>query len=103
MAYLVTEALKHELAQLCKAYEVSELLMFGSGVRDDFEPGKSDIDLLVGFRPGSRVGYIRLFELQEDLKRLFHREVHLISKQGLRPFFRESVLAEATPLYHETR
>jgi uncharacterized protein len=103
MAYIFNDALKHAVAELCERYGVSELLIFGSGVRPDFEPSTSDIDLLVAFRPGERVGWFRFSEFQEELKSVFGREVHLVSKNGLRPMFRENVLAEAVPLYHEAR
>jgi predicted nucleotidyltransferase len=103
MAYVLSNAARHALADLCTRYGVSELLMFGSGVRGDFQPVTSDIDLLVTFRPGERVGWFRFSELQEALESVFGREVHLVPKNGLRPIFRESVLAEAVPLYHDTR
>jgi predicted nucleotidyltransferase len=99
MAYVLNDALKDDLAELCERYGVSELLMFGSGVREDFEPGRSDIDLLVAFRPGSRVGYLRLFELQGRLEHLFGREVHLVPKGGLNPVIRDEVLSEARSIY----
>lgn len=102
MVYVLSDYDKTEVAQVCERYGVSELLMFGSGVRGDFNPS-SDIDLLVAFRPGERVGWFRFSELQEALESVFRREVHLVPKNGLRPVFRENVLAEAVPLFHDPR
>jgi predicted nucleotidyltransferase len=103
MAFVLSNAAQNALTDLCERYGVRELLMFGSGVRSDFQTMTSDIDLLVTFRPGERVGWFRFSELQESLESVFGREVHLVPKNGLRPIFRESVLAEAVPLYHDTR
>ena len=99
MAYVLNDALKHTLAELCERYGVSELLMFGSAVRGDFEPSTSDLDLLVAFRPGAKMGYLGLFELQERLQQLFGREVHLVPKGGLNPLIRDEILSEARSIY----
>jgi uncharacterized protein len=39
------------LASLCQRYGVVKLSLFGSVLRYDFEPQRSDIDVLVEFRP----------------------------------------------------
>ena len=70
MVYVLSDHDKAELAQVCERFGVSELLMFGSGARGDFTPA-SDIDLLVAFRPGERVGWFRFSELQEALSWFF--------------------------------
>ena len=40
-----------EIAELCRAHHVRRLAVFGSAVREDFDPARSDIDLLVEFEP----------------------------------------------------
>ena len=99
MAYVLSDVLQRDLAQLGDSYGVSELLIFGSGVRSDFQPATSDIDLLVAFRPGVKMGYLRLFELQERLQELLGHEVHLVPKGGLNPRIRDEVLSEARSIY----
>ena len=37
----------------CERFHVVRLDVFGSALRDDYEPGRSDIDLLVDFGPMS--------------------------------------------------
>ena len=37
----------------CERFHVVRLDAFGSAIRDDFEPGRSDIDLLVDFAASS--------------------------------------------------
>lgn len=34
---------------MCEGYGVSELAVFGSVLRDDFDPSRSDVDFLVRF------------------------------------------------------
>jgi predicted nucleotidyltransferase len=45
------------IAALCRKYKVMRLHVFGSAVGPDFEPGRSDVDLLVDF--GSMDGYAK--------------------------------------------
>jgi predicted nucleotidyltransferase len=45
----------HLIAEFCRRNHVRQLAFFGSVVRDDFGPD-SDIDVLVEFEPGARVG-----------------------------------------------
>jgi hypothetical protein len=86
------------ISEICARFEVKELALFGSVLRPDFR-SDSDIDLLVEFTPGARVGLLRFIELQEDLSRAFGRKVDLVSKNGLRPLIRDEVLASAEVLY----
>jgi len=87
-----------ELAELCRRYHVRELALFGSVLRDDFRE-QSDIDVLVEFDADAPVGFIEHFGLQEELSRLLGRDVDLISKRGLKPAIRRSVLDSALVLY----
>ncbi len=52
MLTLLAEKLP-ELEQLCKLHGVKRLEVVGSAAREvDFDPARSDIDLLVEFAPG---------------------------------------------------
>jgi hypothetical protein len=83
-----------ELTALCRRWKIRELAVFGSALRDDFEPA-SDIDLLVDFEPGVVLGF-RYFELERELSRLFGgRRVDLVRRKYLHPLLRERILAEA--------
>ena len=53
-----------------------KLRLFGSAVREDFDPAHSDIDLLVEYFPGKHAGLAR-FALAEELSRIFGRKVDL--------------------------
>lgn len=86
------------LAALCRRYQVRELAFFGSVLRDDFGE-ESDIDVLVEFQPGARVGLFRFFDLQSELETLLGRKVDLVSKNGLKSVIRDDVLNSAEVIY----
>jgi predicted nucleotidyltransferase len=89
---------KHEIASICKRFGVRELSVFGSASRADFQ-SDSDLDILVEFLPGARIGLLEFGNLQGELQAVLQRKVDLVSKRGLKPLVRERVLQEAEPLY----
>jgi uncharacterized protein len=89
---------KADIAAVCRRYQVRELSLFGSALRPDFRPD-SDIDLLVEFNPGVSVGLLQFGGLQVELESILKRKVDLVSKRGLRPLVRESILRQIEPLY----
>jgi len=86
------------LADLCRRYQVRELSVFGSAARGQMTPD-SDIDILVEFLPGSEIDLVDYAGLMLDLSKLLGRKVDLVSKNGLKPLIRSSVLEEARLLY----
>jgi uncharacterized protein len=86
------------LAEICRTYRVRELALFGSAARGDMR-SDSDIDLLVEFLPHAEIGLIDYAGLMLDLEGLLGRKVDLVSKRGLKPLIRPSVLGEARTLY----
>jgi predicted nucleotidyltransferase len=86
------------IREICRRHQVRELSLFGSALRDDFGP-KSDVDVLVEFEPGARIGFMELGGIEQELEHLLGRHVDLVPKGGLRPIFREEVLATAQVLY----
>jgi uncharacterized protein len=87
-----------ELANLCRRYQVRELSVFGSAARGEMRPD-SDIDLLVEFLPDAQVDLVDFAGLMLDLSRLLGRKVDLVSKNGLKPLIRDTVLEEARLVY----
>ena len=86
------------LADLCRRYRVRELSVFGSAARGEMT-ADSDIDLLVEFLPDSEADLFDHAGLMLDLGCLLGRKVDLVSKNGLKPLIRESVLEESRLLY----
>lgn len=86
------------IQSLCRRYQIRELALFGSALRDDFT-AESDLDFLVEFQPEARVGFMRLSQVQRELAALLHRPVDLVPKGGLKSRIREQVLATAEVIY----
>jgi predicted nucleotidyltransferase len=87
-----------KIIDFCKRNRVQELALFGSTLTERFS-GESDIDLLITFQPGARVGFLALARAQRELEDLLGRKVDLVPKGGLKPAIRDSVLASARVLY----
>src|ERR1039457_1467997 len=87
-----------DLADLCRRYRVRELSLFGSAARGEMR-ADSDIDMLVEFLPDAGIDLVDYAGLMLDLSRLLGRKVDLVSKNGLKPLIRASVLEEARLLY----
>ncbi|MDP6545464.1 MAG: nucleotidyltransferase family protein [Phycisphaerae bacterium] len=88
---------KDKIADFCRLNHIRRLALFGSVLRDDFQPD-SDIDVLVEFEPGTRVG-LRFFRMELELREILGRKVDLNTSGFLSRHFRGEVLAEAEVLY----
>ena len=89
---------RRELIKLCRKHHISRLSLFGSVLRDDFQPG-SDVDVLVEFEPEHVPGFIGLHGIEKELSTLLGREVDLVTPKALNPRIRSRVLAEAEVQY----
>jgi uncharacterized protein len=77
-----------------RAMGVERLSLFGSVARDEAGEG-SDIDLLVEFVAGARIGMFEFLGVQEFLASLLGAEVDLATPASLHPRLREAILREA--------
>ncbi len=87
---------------LCGEYQVTRLELFGSATRPDFDPERSDIDLLVEFAPDADLGpwLARFFEIQDRLAALLQRKVDLAMAGSLRnPYLIRSIDCDRRLLY----
>jgi predicted nucleotidyltransferase len=87
-----------DIAQFCRTNRIGRLSLFGSVLRMDFRED-SDLDMLVEFRPGVRVGYLAMARMAEELTQMLGRPVDLRTAAELHPSFRDQVLAEAKTEY----
>ena len=80
---------------------VRKLAFYGSVLTSRFS-GSSDIDVLVEFRPGERVGFFRLADMEDELGRLLGgRKVDLRTPMDLSRHFRDEVIRAALVAYAE--
>jgi uncharacterized protein len=100
----VTTLIDHhraEIEELCRIHRVRRLDVFGSAVREDFDPARSDVDFLVEFEPDPHLNTFHAYmDLREDLARLLGRPVDLVMPTAIRNrYFRLEVEATREPLY----
>lgn len=88
---------EEKIAAFCRRNHIRKLAFFGSGLRDDFTPS-SDVDVLVEFEPGTRVG-LRFFNMEQELSDILGRKVDLNTAGFLSKYFREKVISESEVLY----
>lgn len=91
---------KDMLVDFCRRHRIRKLAFFGSVLRDDFGPS-SDVDVLVEFEPGTRVGLIGLAGMENELSDLLGRKVDLNTPGCLSPSFRDEVLREAEVIHEQ--
>lgn len=73
---------KEEVAAFCHRWKVTEFALFGSVLREDFR-ADSDVDVLVAFSDEAQWTLLDYVEMQDELKRVFGREVDLVSRRGI--------------------
>jgi len=87
-----------QIRRFCQKHGIRKLSLFGSVLREDFGPD-SDVDVLVEFVPGARVGLIRLAGMQQELSALVGRNVDLRTPAELSRYFRDEVVQSAKVEY----
>ncbi|MGB3492093.1 MAG: nucleotidyltransferase family protein [Elainellaceae cyanobacterium] len=91
-----------QIAAFCHTWQVTELALFGSVLRDDFHPD-SDIDVMVQFHPDAHPRFSTLDQMEAELKTLFQREVDLVTRQGIESsrnyLRRHEILSSAQVIY----
>lgn len=89
---------QQRIAEFCRRWQVSELALFGSVLRDDFRPD-SDVDVLIEFQPDAQREFVDFEDMANELAEMFGRKVDVVPKRGLRPRLREAVLDSARVVY----
>jgi predicted nucleotidyltransferase len=91
---------REAIARFCRERGIRKLSIFGSALRDDFDPSRSDLDVLVEFLPGRTPG-LDFFGYEEELSQLIGVKVDLNTPGFLSKYFRDEVLAEAETIYEQ--
>ena len=98
----LTPGMRDALPDACRRFHVRRLDLFGSAATGrDFDPARSDLDLLVTFEPMPPAEYAdAYFGLRETLEALSGRPVDLVTEAALEnPYLRRRVEAERRSLY----
>ena len=84
----------------CAQQPILRLSLFGSAMRGE-DTAESDIDLLVEYVPGARIGLLDLSSQQIALSQIVGRSVDLRTPQDLSRFFRQEVVDSARLIYEK--
>lgn len=86
---------REKIAEFCRERGIKRLSLFGSVVRDDFDPGHSDVDVLAEFLPGALDGVgLDYFGYGDELSEVIGHRVDFCSKlnQRLLPRVRKQLV-----------
>lgn len=89
---------REAIARFCRARGIRRLSLFGSVLRADFDPQRSDVDVFAEFEPGvlKKVGF-DYFGYGEELAAILGRKVDFCSR--LHPLILGRVQEELHPVY----
>lgn len=92
------------IGRVCQKYGVSELAVFGSVLREDFDPTRSDVDFLVRFEDNDAGDWgHKYLDMEEELAKLLGRKVDVVSWRGIEasknPYRRNHILKHARRVY----
>ena len=100
------DILRHrdELADLCRRHGVARLDVFGSAARGvDFDPARSDVDLLVEFAPSTPRRLAALLDFEAEAGKALARQVEVVDRRAIEEsenyIRRRRILAEAEALF----
>jgi len=91
---------KEQIAGFCRRHQIRNLSLFGSVLRDDFNQ-ESDVDILVEFKPGTRIGLIGLTALEFELSEIVGHKVDLNTPGFISKYFRDKIFVEREVQYAE--
>ncbi len=99
----ITIQLPHnQIKSFCHKWQITELALFGSALRDDFG-SDSDIDLLVTFVPEAQWTLFDHVTMQAELGAMLERDVDLVSRRGIErsrnSIRRQEILQSAQVIY----
>jgi hypothetical protein len=88
------------LDAFCRHWQIEEFALFGSVIRDDFNP-ESDVDVLVTFAAEANWGLLDLVRMEREL--LLNRKIDLFTRQAVEQSHnwirRQEVLTTARVVY----
>lgn len=90
------------IRNFCLKWQVTELALFGSVLRDDFRPD-SDTDVLIKFSVDADWSLFDHIKMQQELATIWQRKIDLTSKRAIErsqnPIRRHEILSTARVIY----
>ncbi|NJM66637.1 MAG: DNA polymerase subunit beta [Acaryochloris sp. RU_4_1] len=88
----------------CQRWQIAELSVFGSILRDDFDVN-SDVDFLYVLKPNTRWSWRDLLQAEAELAQLLDRKVDLVGKISIeqsRNWLRKRNILSSTKVVYDT-
>ncbi len=93
------------IAAFCDRWQVEELSLFGSVLRDDFGCD-SDIDILIRFKTHRAPGLFGIAGMERELAELLDRRVDLVNRAAIeesRNYIRRKAILESAQVVYAAR
>ncbi|MGY6530122.1 MAG: nucleotidyltransferase family protein [Cyanobacterium sp.] len=94
----------NQLFDICQQYNIKEMALFGSVLRDDFHK-KSDLDFLISFIPNAPQGLLTISKLKSQLEFLLNYPVDITIKDSIKNsdnwIRRNEILNTARTIYEQ--
>jgi hypothetical protein len=91
------------VAEICRKWRITRVEVFGSVLRDDWDPDSSDIDLLVTFAPDADVSFFTLVDMEDDFAAALGRKTDVVPRRAIErsdnPYRRREILGSARVIY----
>lgn len=101
MSLVLAPSQREAITAACQRHQVHRMHIFGSALRDDFEPGRSDLDLLVEFQPIEPGALVKAyFGLERQLSTITGQRVDLVMDDAIHnPYIRRDIEASKRLIY----
>jgi predicted nucleotidyltransferase len=90
------------IENFCSRWQITELTLFGSALREDFRPD-SDVDILVTFERSARWSLLDMARMEQELQGLLGRKIDLVERRAVELsenyIRRRHILESAEPQY----
>lgn len=90
----------HIITPIMRRYGVVKAAFFGSVVGEQFHENESDVDILV--LPPRGMSLLDFIGLKQDIEDMIHKDVDLVSYNGISPYLRNSILS-GEQIFYETK
>lgn len=92
-----------KIEKFARKWDVQRFELFGSVLRNDFDPVRSDVDVMVTLSPERRYTLFDIAHMEDELAHLFGRNVHLTERSTVEKsenyIRRRSILLESQLVY----
>ena len=92
------------IQSFCQRWQIAQLSVFGSILRDDFN-AQIDVDFLYALKPNTRWRLSDLIDAEEELEKMLSRKVDLVGKTTIEQSHnwlrKQNILSSAKVIYED--